>query len=328
MKPAASGLRYTGQVMPRPEDLASAIGNKGVHVVSSPATIGYLEMACYGAIAHLIEPDDGTVGVDFQLKHVGAAYPGRPVDVIAELIATDGKLHRFRVEASQDGRPVMTGEHARALISLSRFLKARADRPAPRLVFWFDVHSPWCWLAAERIGTLANKHGADLTWRPLHLPSLIERIGGRRPLEENAAFLAWYKQDLKDHARLLGLDIRYHPHYPLRNSRALRACMHAIDAGSGEAFVRRLMRAYWSDGSDITDIGLLAGLGAECGLDSAAVAAAAQSPELKARLAANTDEAIGRGVFGVPTVDTGEKLYFGNDRLDLLDRHLTEAAAL
>jgi 2-hydroxychromene-2-carboxylate isomerase/predicted thioesterase len=327
MKPAAPGLRYTGQVMPRPEDLASAIGNKGVHVVSSPATIGYLEMACYAAIAHLIEPDDGTVGVEFQLKHVGAAYPGRPVDVAAELVASDGRLLRFRAEASQDGRPVMTGEHTRALIALSRFIKRQDERPAPRLTFWFDIHSPWCWLAAERIGGLAEKHGADLTWRPLHLPSLIERIGGRRPLEENAAFLAWYKQDLKDHARLLGLDIGYHPHYPLRNSRGLRACIHAIDAGSGEAFVRRLMRAYWSEEADITDIALLARLGAECGLDGAALAAAAQSPKLKERLAANTDEAIWRGIFGVPTIDTGEKLYFGNDRLDLLDRHLTAAAS-
>jgi 2-hydroxychromene-2-carboxylate isomerase/predicted thioesterase len=327
MKAAEQGLRFKGQVMPRPEDLASAIGNKGVHVVSSPATIGYLEMACYGAIRHLLEPDDGTVGVDFQLKHVGAAYPGRPVDVAAELIASDGRRLRFRVQASQDGRTVMSGEHERALISVARFLKSQPQRPAPRLTFWFDIHSPWCWLAAERIGALADKHGADLFWRPLHLPRLIETIDGRRPLEENAAFLAWYKQDLQDHARLLGLTLRYHPHYPLRNSRGLRACLHAIDAGSGEAFVRRLMRAYWSEAADITDLALLARLGEDCGLDGTAVVAAAQSSELKARLEANTAEAIERGVFGVPTIDTGEKLYFGNDRLDLLDRHLTEAAA-
>jgi len=327
MKPAKVGLSYKGQVMLRPEDLASAVGNPGVHVVSSPATIGYLEMACFHAIRNLMQPGDGTVGVDFQLKHVGAAYPGRPVDVEAELIATDGKRFRFKVKASQDGRTVMEGEHGRALISLSRFLKGKAERQPPRLTFWFDIHSPWCWLTAERIGLLAEKHGAELRWRPLHLPNLVETIDGRRPLEENKAFLAWYLEDLQDHAKLQGLTLRYHPHYPLRNSRALRTCLYAIDEGHGEAFVRRLFRAYWSEAADITDLDLLGRLGGECGVEPAAVAAAAQSGELKARLAANNAEALARGVFGVPTIDTGKKLYFGNDRLDLLDRHLTEAAA-
>ena len=91
--------------------------------------------------------------------------------------------------------------------------------------------------------------------------------------------------------------------------------------------MRRLFRAYWSEEADITDLDLLGALGGECGLEPAAIAQAAQSPKLKARLAANTAEAIARGVFGVPTIDTGKKLYFGNDRLDLLDRHLIDAAA-
>jgi len=327
MKPAQVGLSYKGQVMPQPSDLASAVGNVGVHVVSSPSTICYLEMASLHAIRDLLESGEGTVGVDFQLRHVGAAFAGKPVDVEAELISTDGRRFRFKVRASQDGKTVMEGEHGRALISLARFLKDKADRPAPRLTFWFDIHSPWCWLAAERIGVLADKHGAELMWRPLHLPNLIETIDGRRPLEENKAFLAWYFEDLHDHAKLQGLDLRYHPQYPLRNSRALRACLYAIDAGHGEAFVRRLFRAYWSEEADITDLDRLGTLGGECGLEPAVIAQAAQSPELKARLATNTAEAIARGVFGVPTIDTGKKLYFGNDRLDLLDRYLTEAAA-
>ena len=70
------------------------------------------------------------------------------------------------------------------------------------LTFWFDVHSPWCYLAAHRVGDIARKHGHELLWRPLHLPKLQERIGGRKPLEENAAFVAWYQQDAQDWAAL------------------------------------------------------------------------------------------------------------------------------
>jgi 2-hydroxychromene-2-carboxylate isomerase len=191
------------------------------------------------------------------------------------------------------------------------------------LTFWFDVHSPWVYLAAHRVGDLARKHGQDLLWRPLHLPRLLDAIGGVKPLEATPARVSWFKQDILDCAEVQGLPIRYHPNYPLRNSRALRACLHAADEGRGEAFVTRVLRGYWAEAADITDLDQLATWGVESGLDPQAIRNAAQSEAYKDRIEANTEEAIGRGVFGVPTVDTGPKLYFGNDRLDLLDRHLS-----
>jgi 2-hydroxychromene-2-carboxylate isomerase len=194
---------------------------------------------------------------------------------------------------------------------------------AMSLTFWFDVHSPWVYIAAHRVGDIARKHGRALQWRPLHLPRLLDRIGGVKPLEATPARVRWFKQDIADFAEFHGLPLVPHPNYPLRNSRALRACLHAADEGRAEAFTRRLLRAYWAEEGDITDPGQLARWAEETGLDGAAMAAAAQSPGHKARIDANTDEAIARGVFGVPTVDTGAKLYFGNDRLDLLDHHLT-----
>ena len=108
----------------------------------------------------------------------------------------------------------------------------------------------------------------------------------------------------------------------MRNSRALRACLYAADQGVAEAYVNRVLQGYWAEAADITDRELLGKWGKETGLDSAEVMAAAGSDEYKQRIADNTGEAIARGVFGVPTVDTGSKLYFGNDRLDLLDLHL------
>jgi 2-hydroxychromene-2-carboxylate isomerase len=195
------------------------------------------------------------------------------------------------------------------------------------LTFWFDVHSPWCYLASIRIQSLASKHGHCLKWRPLHLPRLIAAIDGRRPLEENPAFVTWYMIDLQDWAREYGLKVRYHPNYPLRNSRALRLCLYAADEGCAQELVPRVMRAYWSEGADITDLDLLARLAKETGLDATKAREAALSESMKKRIEANTKEAIGRGVFGVPTIDIGDKLYFGNDRLDMLDRHLAARRA-
>lgn len=326
VKPLDIGARYKGLVVPGATDLASAIGNAGVDVVSSPATIGYLEMACLQVMEPCFEPGEASVGVGFGLEHKAAALPYRSMEVEAELLSHDGRRFTFRAEALQDGREIMSGEHVRALIDLDRFLKsvpAARRRPRPPLTFWFDVHSPWCYLASLRIGGIARRFGLKLNWRPLQLPRLIEAIDGRRALEENPGFVAWYKQDLQDHAALQGLTIRYHPQFPLRNSRALRICLLAADEGLAEPFVTRTMRAYWSESADISDLDVLAGLAAESGLDAERARRAAVDESYRRRLEANTAEAAERGVFGVPTVDTGAKLYFGNDRLDLLVRHLT-----
>ena len=188
--------------------------------------------------------------------------------------------------------------------------------------FWFDFHSPWAFLAATQIGALARRHGLGVDWRPFHLPRLNEAIGGRRPLEENAAFVRWYRQDLQDWATLYGETVRYRPDFPLRPARALRAALAAIEAGAGEAFILAVFRAYWSTNDDISDVAVLARIGVACGLDGAAVADAAQGERCKAMLDAATQQAIDGGLFGAPTMRWQGKLFFGNDRLALLDRFL------
>jgi len=309
---------------PRPADLASAIGNKGVDVVSSPATIGYLEMASHLLIASCFEGDEASVGVGFQFRHLAAAHLGELVIAEAELIAIDRRRYTFHVEARQAGRLIMDGEHQRAVVNLGRFLPEPPEATGAPLTFWFDVHSPFAYLAALRIGDLGRRLGRPVIWEPLQLPRLQVAIDGRTPLEENPAFVAWFQQDLQDQAALQDVEVRYHPDWPLRNSRALRACLKARDLDQVEAFAIRVMRGYWSEDADITDPQALAGFARYVGLDGDAIAAATGDPDLKARLEANTVRAIERGVFGVPTVDTGEKLYFGNDRLDLLERHLMQ----
>ena len=137
MKPAKPGLRYEGKVWPKPSDLASAIGNAGVDVVSSPATIGYLEFAALYAVEHLFEDGEASVGVGFDLKHLGAATPEKPVDVSSELVAVDGIRLTFDVEARQGGKVIMSGQHQRAVIDLERLLagaKAAKTQDGPLML--------------------------------------------------------------------------------------------------------------------------------------------------------------------------------------------------
>jgi len=194
------------------------------------------------------------------------------------------------------------------------------------LEFWYDFHSPWAYLAATQIEGLAARHGLGVRWRPLHLPKLNAAIKGRRPLEENPAFVAWYKQDLQDWADLYGVVVRYHPAYPLKPARALRAAIRADELGAAASFALDVFRAYWTEGRDISDLGVLGELGAGCGLDRGEIMRAAQDDRYRHILEANTKEAIARGVFGVPSIFWNEKLFFGNDRLVLLERWLNGRA--
>jgi 2-hydroxychromene-2-carboxylate isomerase/predicted thioesterase len=337
VKPLAPGPRGVWRALPAFTDSAAAAGNTGVAVVSSQALIVWCEQAAHRAIADYHDPGEATLGVHFDLAHLAPARLGSEVVAEAEIVAVEGRRITFEVRAAQDGVTVLQGRHVRVVVDHARFLD-RAGLPAPlipprhqHLEFWFDFHSPWCYLASHRIGALARRHGLALVWRPVHLPRLLQAVNGRPPPEMKPAFKRWHDQDLADWAVLLGLPLSWHPDFPLRPARALRAAFVVAAEPETrdriEAFVQRVMCGYWAQGANIEDYAVLADLAAEAGLDGARVVQGAQRPATKEALAANLEEAIAAGVFGVPAMVLGEKLYFGNDRLELLELHLNGVAA-
>ncbi len=333
MKPLEVGARTHYRAIPTNAETASALGNTGVDAVSTQALIIYLEHACHSLMAPNYESGEGSVGFRVSVEHLAPAFPGPPVDVDAVVSQVDGRRYEFEVTLRQDKTVVMQGTHTRVVVDLARFrakTSAAAKSVAPgrsveTLDIWFDFNSPWCYLASLRVGPLARLRGLEVNWRPVHLAKLNARIDGRRPLEENPAFVSWYREDLNDYAALQGVEVKYHPKFPLRPSRALRASLHAADEGQAEEFVLAVMKAYWSDNADIEDAAMLASVGKTVGLSQARMMEVVADPEFKARLDANLDEAVDRKVFGLPMMVYRGKRYFGNDRLDLLERHLDAA---
>ena len=164
----------------------------------------------------------------------------------------------------------------------------------PPVTFYFDVHSPWSYLASVLIGPLARRHDARIEWRPLHLANLMDRIDGLRPLEQTPARVAWYEQDIADRMAQHGVPYDPHPDYPLRPSRALRSCVHAAERGCADAFVRAVMRGYWFEKRDISSLAVLQAMADEAGLGPRPIADIVSDGSCKAAVARNTDDAIAR----------------------------------
>jgi 2-hydroxychromene-2-carboxylate isomerase len=146
--------------------------------------------------------------------------------------------------------------------------------------------------------------------------------------EATGPIAVWQRQDLVERAAALGVAIK-NPAMPSSESTsALRAAMHAVAAGKAEAFVARVMQGCWGEGADIAEPALLAAWGAEIGLGGIIEATSDSSrvAELDARLHANLAEAIAAGVFDLPASVIDGRIYFGVERLDLLERHLFATA--
>ncbi len=333
MKPLEVGARTRYRAIPTKAETASALGNTGVDAVSTQALIIYLEHACHSLMARNYAPGEGSVGFKVAVEHLAPAFPGAPVDVDAVVSQVSARSYVFEVSLRQGETVVMQGTHTRVVVDLARFraktsaafASVAAATASETLDFWFDFNSPWCYLASLRIGPMARLRGLEVNWRPVHLAKLNARIDGRRPLEENPAFVSWYREDLNDYAKLQGVVVKYHPKFPLRPSRALRASLHAADEAVAEEFVNAVMKAYWSDNADIEDPATLASVGKSVGLSPAQLMQVVADDEYKARLEANLDEAVESKIFGLPMTMYKGKRYFGNDRLELLERHLDSA---
>ena len=188
---------------------------------------------------------------------------------------------------------------------------------------YFDCSSPWTWLAFHKLRPLAAELGETVDWKPVLVggifntvnPSVYESRERGVPAKQ-----AYLRKDLMDWARYEGLDIRFPPSiFPVNSVKAMRACCWLKPQGLLEPFADAVFRAYWTDDRDIAQDAVLADIATSVGVDAAAMLAAISTPEIKAQLKANTDEAIGRGAFGSPTIIVGgDDLYFGNDRLPLV----------
>lgn len=193
-----------------------------------------------------------------------------------------------------------------------------------RLEFFYDLSSPWTYLAASRIEALARDTGAELVWKPILVGGVFNAVN-REVYETRAApdhpKYRHMSKDLQDCARYYGLKIRFRPTvFPVNSAAAMRGAFLAEERGCIHAYNMIVGDTYWGRDRDISQDEVLREIAGEAGFQPDEFLEAVRAPALKERLKANTQELIDRGGFGSPTmfVDGGD-MYFGNDRLFLVE---------
>jgi 2-hydroxychromene-2-carboxylate isomerase len=184
--------------------------------------------------------------------------------------------------------------------------------------FHFDFVSPNAYLAWTQLPALASRWDAAIEPVPVLFAGLLEAHGQLGPAEVPAKMRWMVRNNLRKAARL-GVPLNppaFHPFNPLP---ALRACSLRTATA---ALVGALFRAVWVDALHVSDPAVVARVANDVGLDGAALVAEADAPEAKARLREQTDAAIARGVFGVPTMTVGDDLFWGFDDLPQLGLRL------
>ena len=192
--------------------------------------------------------------------------------------------------------------------------------------YYASLNSPWTHLGAARIEALAAKHGASMRIYPVDFGTIFPASGGL-PLPKRAPQRQAYRlMELRRWRDFLGVPINIQPkHFP--SSEALSAaCVIALRETQGDApairLAHRVLRAVWQDELNPGDPATLATLITEIGLDADAVMKLGADPRWTERRTADTQAALDRGVFGAPSYVIGDEIFWGQDRLEFVERKL------
>ena len=191
----------------------------------------------------------------------------------------------------------------------------------PSIQFYFDYESPNAYLAWTQLPALARRHEFDVEPVPILYAALLDANGQLGPGEQPTKG-RWMWKNLLRKSALLGVRLNKPAFLPFNPLLALRVSILPLEAHRREALIDALFEAVWVRGLHVSEAAVVEGVAGGIGLPGAELVASAQSVEIKARLRAQTDEAIARGVFGVPSMIVGDELFWGYDDFPYLERVL------
>jgi 2-hydroxychromene-2-carboxylate isomerase len=192
---------------------------------------------------------------------------------------------------------------------------------AERLRFFFDFISPYAYLGWAQIHRVADKHGIEVEPVPILFAALLDAWGHKGPAEIPPKRIYTWKHVVRL-AHDVGVPIRPPPSHPFNPLLALRVASMPMAEPQRRRVIDVLYARTWARGEGVTDPEGVAAALSGIGLGGAALVVRAAEAEAKARVKEQTAEALQLGVFGVPTMEIRDELFWGQDSLPHLDRFL------
>lgn len=185
--------------------------------------------------------------------------------------------------------------------------------------FIFDFASPNAYFAHHALRGVAERTGATVNLIPCLLGGIFKATGNQAPFVAFGGIKGKMDYEMLEIRRFIaahGLTrFRMNPHFPINSLTAMRG-LCAVEPGADfDTYVEAVLAGFWERGLAMGDASVLASVLTEAGLDADAILARAQTDPVKAILAANTEAAVARGVFGIPTFFVDDEMVFGKERL-------------
>tara|TARA_B100002003_G_scaffold77495_1_gene72480 strand:- start:283 stop:873 length:591 start_codon:yes stop_codon:yes gene_type:complete len=189
--------------------------------------------------------------------------------------------------------------------------------------FFYDFGSPTVYLAATQLPAIAAAVGATIDWRPMLLGGVFKSTGNQSPVVVPAK-AAYMNNDLKRFAKRYGVPFRFNPHFPINTLALMRgAAAYQDDVVVSSTYRDAIFMAIWVEARNLNEPDVIGQVLSDAGLDPAELMNRIGQQTVKDQLIANTEEAVNRGVFGAPTFFVGERMFFGQDRLDFVAEALS-----
>lgn len=186
--------------------------------------------------------------------------------------------------------------------------------------FFFDVGSPTTYLAWTQLPGLVARTGAAIRYRPMLLGGVFKATGNASPVEIPAKG-ANMMRDIARYAEHYGVAFRANPYFPINTLTLMRGAASCVSDAELERYLGAIFPALWAEGENLGDPATVHRVLTAAGIDADAIFARVQTAEVKQALVATTEEAVRHGVFGAPSFFIGDELFFGQDRLPMVEKY-------
>lgn len=195
--------------------------------------------------------------------------------------------------------------------------------------YYFTGASPFSYLGHRAFEAVARKHGCGIAYKPVSLMGLWEVSGGQPPAKRPPVRQRYRLLELQRTAEMRGLPINLTPrHFPVDPTLADHAVIALLEEKKDPSdYMFAIFSAVWANDENISDPAVIEKHLDACGFNGAAVLAAAQTEEIAGMRARNTKEAIEADAVGVPAYVVNGEVFWGQDRIELLDRALETGRA-